>query len=520
MTGDRIFIVSAPVIEGDRFLGALITVNKVGSLAENYINPIRIGDTGYALLADRHGKVIVSSEREGSKDEADIAGMNEGVNVLYDKELGKNMITHIKALSNGWRLALTVPEKELLSDLEPLKINSLIGGLVLIGVISLVVFLVIGGVAKVLVVLKEIINSLALGNISSDESNRNTLMKAEKRGDEFSEITRAVANIQEYLEDMSETALEISQKNLDIMPKIRSDGDVLGNAMNTLIDEFSTAFGRVSQTVMQVNRSAEELNAASTSLSHGAAEQAASVEEISASVLTLGDQTRSNAENASAANKLAIEANKVAENGYRQMEKLSEAMNVITTRAEDTQKVIKSIDDIAFQTNLLALNAAVEAARAGVHGKGFAVVAEEVRNLAGRSAKAAGETAELIENMVEEISSGNAIASVTADALQEIVQGNSKSVDLAGEITHASSEQAEGVLQINQGLEQIEKVAQSNTTNAEQTATASEDMANTASMLSGLIAEFKLRAKVCKVEVQKKDGRRRLPITKCLGVES
>jgi methyl-accepting chemotaxis protein len=169
---------------------------------------------------------------------------------------------------------------------------------------------------------------------------------------------------------------------------------------------------------------------------------------------------------------------------------MSTAIEDIKKSSDETAKIIKTIDEIAFQTNLLALNAAVEAARAGEAGKGFAVVAEEVRNLAQRSAEAARNTAEMIEGSVKNADNGVAISGEVATLLDEISGNNSKVNDLVGEISAASNEQAQGIDQINTAVGQMDQVTQSNAANAEESASASEELSAQAEQLSGMVDQL------------------------------
>ena len=248
--------------------------------------------------------------------------------------------------------------------------------------------------------------------------------------------------------------------------------------INRRVDEMEQVFVRISQISEQVASGAYQLAEASQSLSQGASEQAASLEEISSSMVEINAQTRINAENAREANNFTVLANNAAEKGNSEMADMVNAMSEINAAGQDIYKIIKVIDEIAFQTNLLALNAAVEAARAGKYGKGFAVVAEEVRNLAARSAKAAKETAALIEGSVEKTRNGNEIAKQSAKSLAEIMANVTRVSELVSEIAEASNEQAQGISQINSGLEQVDKITQLNTANAEETAAASEELSS------------------------------------------
>ena len=240
----------------------------------------------------------------------------------------------------------------------------------------------------------------------------------------------------------------------------------------------------------QVASASGQVSSASQSLAEGATEQAAGLEETSSSLEEMSSMTKQNADNAQQANTLASEARKAADTGTESMNKMSAAINDIQKSSDETAKIIKVIDEIAFQTNLLALNAAVEAARAGEAGKGFAVVAEEVRNLAMRSAEAAKNTSSMIEESVKNSKNGVDIASEVGKVLEEIVGGIGKTTDLVSEISAASSEQAQGIDQVNTAMAQMDKVTQQNAANAEEAASASEELSAQADSMSDIVGQL------------------------------
>ncbi|MEG6523817.1 methyl-accepting chemotaxis protein [Desulfotomaculum sp. 1211_IL3151] len=290
---------------------------------------------------------------------------------------------------------------------------------------------------------------------------------------------------------------EMAKGNLDT----NVNGDYLGDhamikeALNSTIDSINQILSQVTVAVDQVAAGSRQISEASQALSQGATESASAVEQISSSMQEMASQTSQNAENAMQANQLAVLAKDNAENGNQKMVQMVKAMTDINESANGISKIIKVIDEIAFQTNLLALNAAVEAARAGKHGKGFTVVAEEVRNLAQRSAKAAKETTEMIEDSIKRTEVGTQIAQDTSKSLEGIVNGATKVTDLISEIAAASKEQAQGIGQINAGLSQVDQVTQQNTASAEQSAAAGEELSGQAVNLKEMLGHFRLSRK-------------------------
>lgn len=311
--------------------------------------------------------------------------------------------------------------------------------------------------------------------------------------DEIANLGRVMNAMAAALAKKAEIATAVADGDLTAEIEILSAKDQIGVAFQKMFAALNKSLQMVRHASMEIDRKAAQVENASQSLSQGATESAASLEEISSSLNEMSSQTKLNAENANQVNLLSSEAKQSTEEGKGKMEQMVAAMADISESGQSINKIIKVIDEIAFQTNLLALNAAVEAARAGQHGKGFAVVAEEVRNLAARSAKAASETAELIEGSVQKTNNGAEIANQTAESLEAVFSGVSKVSDLAEEIAAASNEQAEGISQINLGLAQIDQVIQQNTATAEESASASEELSGQAAELLTMLKHFQLK---------------------------
>lgn len=240
----------------------------------------------------------------------------------------------------------------------------------------------------------------------------------------------------------------------------------------------------------QISSAAGQVASASQSLAKGSSEQAAALEETSSAMEEMGSMTRRNSETAQQAATTAQNTREAAEKGKQAMTRMIDAIQAIEHSSSETSRIISVIDEIAFQTNLLALNAAVEAARAGEAGKGFAVVAEEVRALAMRSAEAANNTQQMIENAVGSARSGAEIARSAAAALQIICDSATRTDCLIAEIAAASREQATGIEQVGSAIGQMDKVTQQNAANAEQSAAASEQLAAQAQALNSMVGEL------------------------------
>jgi methyl-accepting chemotaxis protein len=287
---------------------------------------------------------------------------------------------------------------------------------------------------------------------------------------------------------------EIANGNLCVDVQPDSERDEFGTSLRRLVEVMSQTMTEVQDVANQVLSGANEVDKASNFLSSGATEQAASVEEISATVGEMASEAKVNAAKAVSASEAAAKSFDAAKVGENQVASTVAAMKEISASGQQISRVIKIIDDIAFQTNLLALNAAVEAARAGKHGKGFAVVANEVRNLAGRSAKAAQETTALIEASIRSVENGVKQAESTAQSFQLIADGVANTSSALKEIVQRSSGQASSAGQISQALDGVNQVTQQNTASAEENAAAAKELFSFAQRLQKTVSRFQVRS--------------------------
>lgn len=291
-------------------------------------------------------------------------------------------------------------------------------------------------------------------------------------------------------------AISDGKLTVEIINDSKDEIGILSETMRKMKNKLRESMEYISVASDQVTVGSKQIADSTVALSQGATEQASAVEELTSSVEEISSQINLNAQNAKKANEIADNTKTNATKRNGEMKLMLNAMEEINASSNNISKIIKVIDEIAFQTNILALNAAVEAARAGQYGKGFTVVAEEVRNLAARSAKAAEETTDIIEESLVKIQDGTKIANQTAEALETIVHDVEEVATLINDIADASEEQATGMSQISQGVIQISQVVQNNSATAEESAAASEELAGQAEVLKEQVSMFDLGKKV------------------------
>jgi methyl-accepting chemotaxis protein len=295
--------------------------------------------------------------------------------------------------------------------------------------------------------------------------------------------------------EKAEKAAAELQTSVVFMVIFLISGLILGTILcftitGSIVKPIAEAINGLSESSGQVTMAAGEISTTSQSMATGATEQASNLEEISSSLNEITSMTKQTADNARNADVLVKDSVQKAKAGRDAMERLHDAVIEIQSSSNETAKILKDIDEIAFQTNLLALNAAVEAARAGEAGKGFAVVAEEVRNLAQRSADSAKKTAILIESSQASSTRGVNLADATTEAIGRITEVSNKIAMIVDEITTAAEEQARGVSQVNSAIGSMDQITQANAAGSQELAASSQELNSQSLMMDDLMGDL------------------------------
>ena len=322
---------------------------------------------------------------------------------------------------------------------------------------------------------------------------------AYKSGDEVGELADTLRNslttINSYVEDINNIMKELSKGNFDVDTSSDYIGDFrsIQESIESFTSVLSESLGEISQVEKRISENAEQIADSSHSLAQGATEQTSSIEELYASLEDLSKSAKRNVEVSAKAKSRAQQTGRQIETGSKQMEEMVVAMSDISTSSQKIGQIISTIENIASQTNILALNAAVESARAGEAGKGFAVVADEVRSLAAQSDKSAKATKELIENCVEAAERGTRIVKEVSSSLQKIMELVMSSNEDIEVIAKAVNLEAESIIQVTQGIEQISTVTQSNSASSEENAAISSELFSQTRRLQEQTSRFSLK---------------------------
>lgn len=518
ITGELSIMVAAPLYDGGNYGKSIVGVvyfvpNE--TFLNDIVSAIQIGENSRAYMINKSGDTIAditletitvqNVEAQALSDPAlqELAAIHEqmrqGKNGFGSYMSGGHKMFAAYAPvpdTDGWSIAVTAPQINYLeSTRDAMVIN--IGVIVISILLSVIVALALA--INIGRPMKACVNRMKL----LVEGDLDTPMPKVRNRDETGVLVRStealVEGLRTVISDISYLLNEMANQNLDVHTKYE---DVyVGSFQNILLSmrnmriELSGAMRQVNHSAQEVANASSQLSASAQTLSQGTTEQASSVQELAARISVISGEVKETAGGALNVRSQTHQAGEEVLLCNQKMQNLVEAMERIQTSSEQIEKILKTIDDIAFQTNILALNAAVEAARAGNAGKGFAVVAEEVRNLAGKSAEAAKNTSALIANSTDAVHIGTEIAQSTADVLHGVVNSIQSVVEAIDRIAVVSNEQSESVGQVAEGINQISAVVQNNSATAEEGAAASEQLSAEAICLKELVGQFTLASK-------------------------
>ena len=515
ITGELSIMVAAPLYSegkyGNLIVGVVYFVPKETFL-NDIVSAIRIGENSRAYMINKSGDTIaditldtITVQNIEAQAKAD-ASLGELAAIHTEMRQGKNGFGSYKdgerkmfaayapvPGTDGWSIAVTAPQiNYLASTRDAMVINiAVIAVSILISVVVALTLAV--NIGKPM---KACVNRMKLLVEGDLETPMPRITNKDETGVLVKSTEALVEGLRIVISDISYLLNEMANQNLDVHTEheetyVGSFGDILHSMRNMRI-KLSGAMRQVNRSAKEVSNASDQLSSSAQTLSQGTMEQASSVQELAARICMISEEVKNTASGALNVRSQTHHTGEEVLLCNQKMQSLVEAMERIQASSEEIEKILKTIDDIAFQTNILALNAAVEAARAGSAGKGFAVVAEEVRNLAGKSAAAAKQTSELIAKSTDAVHTGAGIARNTADVLLEVVNSIQSVVEAIDRIAVVSNEQSGSVEQVSEGINQISVVVLTNSATAEESAAASEQLSAEAVSLKNLVDQFTL----------------------------
>lgn len=468
------------------------------------VSAIRLEETGGIFLVDTRTDTIIGHRDPGMTGKK----LNEIGSGIYDYAAGQVLggqtglsvydNTYVQVADvpgSDWKAVAYVSRSEVLQELYQLA--AVVVVLALLAVAAMLILVIIQVRRVIGRPVAEL--SRAATRIAEGELNQEIRYQSKDElgvlADDFNRVTVRLRDYVRYIDEISRTLYEIAEGNLTFTLENEYTGEFakIKDSLEEISRSLNGTMGQLRAASRDVASGAEQVSSGAMTLSQGASEQSAEVETLAGHIDSVSDSVHKIAQGALEADRIAFAVKDGLLESSGKMQTLTQAIQRISSKSAEINKIVKTIEDIAFQTNILALNAAVEAARAGAAGKGFAVVADEVRRLAGKSSEAAQETTALLSQTVESMDEGVRAAQDTSDSMLTVVSQADKMSSLISGIAEYTKQQTVNAEEITHGIGQIASVVQSNVATAEASAAASEELSGQAAMLKEMVAKFRLK---------------------------
>ena len=483
-------------------IGMDIDFTMIQNIAENsdtyetYL-PIIVdgnGNVAYCRSID-YGTNLAQAGGKGMDRLAAAISGGESVKEMITADIGnKSYRAVFGKLHNGMTLITTAEEMEIFRQSNQLFMQ-ILGAVVVISAAACVIaLLLVRRLTRPIKALNTAASRIADGelNVTVDCSSNDDIGVL---AGSFRKTAEKLRDYVGYIDELSGVLDKIAGGNLDISLSLDYQGEFakLKKSLENISESLNSTLSELDVAADQVAAGADQVSSGAQSLASGSTQQTDSIQTLVDTIGEISEQIKANADEAGHASQSMNEIGREANLSNERMNNMLDAMHDISKNTEEISAIMKTIEDIAFQTNILALNAAIEAARAGEAGKGFAVVADEVRNLASKSAEASQNTAALISKTTDAVENGSRIANETAESLRTVVANIDDIVKSVDDISRNSQSQAEAVVQVNSGVEQLSAVTQNNSASSEESAAAAQELAGQANTMKSLTGRFTLR---------------------------
>lgn len=497
------FSVAAPLRDKNKEIAGVIYYRVDIDFMLNIIDTIKIGDEGYAYLVDAKGNIIVHdnqklimeeniSENEEMADVFKEMNENESGNTTYEEDGVVIACGYANvANTNGWKVVVVDSSKD-----YRLAVNKMLNALIITDIVAIIVALLVSAtiainISRRVVKVKDSIVALSNGNLECK------IEKTDKK-DELSVLQNAAAVLLQDLSGMMNDANGILGRmaGYDLVSEdmIEYPGDFnsLSTSINSIKGILKSLIMEVQYTAESVGDGSKQIADATNALSIGTTTQAESVQRVVNDIETVAEQIAKSSENGAIINNKLIDLNNQIHSGNKEVNELADVVVRIESMSADIQKIVGTIDSIAFQTNILALNASVEAARAGENGKGFSVVADEVGNLATKCSESSKQTEGLIDECMKAIKLALTCAENATKSINSIANNSEQIADAFADIAEATKDQAKSADNIRNEIVNVSGVVQNNMATAEETAASTEVLSEEAEKLSDMVRKFRV----------------------------